>query len=57
MALADWLLSSQLDNENFLSLIRPDKSVSSTLGSLRACLHEGGGPQKGEVTRLGGVKK
>ena len=23
--------------------------------SLRACLHGGGGPQVGEVTRLGGV--
>ena len=23
---------------------------------LRACLHEGGGPQLGDVTRLGGVK-
>ena len=23
----------------------------------RACLHGGGGPQVGEVTRLGGVKK
>ena len=23
----------------------------------RACLHEGGGPQIGEVTPLGGVKK
>ena len=25
--------------------------------TLRACLHGGGGPQVGEVTRLGGVKK
>ena len=25
--------------------------------SLRACLHEGGGPQIGEVTRLGGVTR
>ena len=24
--------------------------------SIRACLHEGGGPQIGEVTPLGGVK-
>ena len=24
---------------------------------MRACLHGGGGPQVGEVTRLGGVKK
>ena len=24
---------------------------------LRACLHEGGGPQVGEVTRLGGVTR
>ena len=28
----------------------------TTIG-LRACLHEGGGPQIGEVTPLGGVKK
>ena len=25
--------------------------------NLRACLHGSGGPQVGEVTRLGGVKK
>ena len=25
--------------------------------SIRACLHEGGGPQVGEVTRLGGVTR
>ena len=25
--------------------------------TLMACLHGGGGPQVGEVTRLGGVKK
>ena len=31
-----------------------DKTVHSYL---RACLHEGGGPQEDEVTRLGGVKK
>ena len=24
---------------------------------IRACLHEGGGPQVGEVTRLGGVTR
>ena len=36
------------------------KSVQSkqSLGCLlRACLHGGGGPQVGEVTRLGEVKK
>ena len=27
------------------------------IGSLRACLHEGGGTQVGEVTRLGEVKQ
>ena len=27
------------------------------MATLRACLHGGGGPQVGEVTRLGGVKK
>ena len=25
--------------------------------NLRVCLHEGGGPQEGEVTRLGGVTR
>ena len=28
----------------------------NTFPGFRACLHEGGGPQAGEVTRLGGVK-
>ena len=31
--------------------------VSKMLRQLRACLHGGGGPQVGEVTCLGGVKK
>ena len=31
--------------------------VSKMLRQLRACLHGGGEPQVGEVTRLGGVKK
>ena len=30
---------------------------STTLVYLRACLHGGGGPQVGEVTRLGGVTR
>ena len=37
-----------------------DVEPSSSLGFfsyLRACLHGGGGPQVGEVTRLGEVKK
>ena len=25
--------------------------------TFRACLHDGGGPQEGEVTRLGGVAR
>ena len=31
------------------------KSTESVVYILRACLHEGGGPQVGELTRLGGV--
>ena len=32
------------------------RAKTDTCGrGLRACLHEGGGPQVGEVTRLGGV--
>ena len=31
--------------------------VHSSIAALRACLHGGGGPQVGEVTCLGGVKK
>ena len=30
---------------------------SLELNRLRACLHEGGGPQVGEVARLGGVTR
>ena len=32
-------------------------AAKGLLGSFRACLHGGGGPQVGEVTRLGGVKQ
>ena len=32
-------------------------SLPSPSSLLRACLHEGGGPQVGEVTRLGGVTR
>ena len=32
-------------------------SISCRKFRLRACLHGGGGPQVGEVTRLGEVKK
>ena len=31
--------------------------MAIVLGTFRACLHGGGGPQVGEVTRLGEVKK
>ena len=30
---------------------------SALIGTLRACLHGGGGPQVGEVTFLGGVTR
>ena len=33
------------------------KMISSVLLALGACLHGGGGPQVGEVTRLGGVTR
>ena len=36
-------------------LVRSD--LDFNLISLRACLHGGGGPQVGEVTRLGGVTR
>ena len=36
----------------------PEKNVvNSQTFYFRACLHEGGGPQIGEVTRLGGVTR
>ena len=31
--------------------------IQHSLPQVRACLHGGGGPQVGEVTRLGEVKK
>ena len=37
--------------------IVPYKPAHTPNGGVRACLHEGGGPQIGEVTRLGGVRK
>ena len=37
-------------------ILRPE-SFSLFLSHLRACLHGGGGPQVGEITRLGEVKK
>ena len=35
----------------------PYKPAHNPNSGVRACLHEGGGPQIGEVTRLGGVRK
>ena len=37
--------------------IVPYKPAHNPNSGVRACLHEGGGPQIGEVTRLGGVRK
>ena len=37
--------------------IVPYKPAHTPNSGVRACLHEGGGPQIGEVTRLGGVRK
>ena len=34
-----------------------DQVQNSPAKTLRACLHGGGGPQVGEVTRLGGVTR
>ena len=34
-----------------------DENGKKAKGFLRACLHGGGGPQVGEVTRLGGVTR
>ena len=36
---------------------QPQPHVHSKARLLRACLHGGGGPQVGEVTRLGGVTR
>ena len=43
----------------FLQMLSPEWRFLKTPFSctLRACLHGGGGPQVGEVTRLGEVKK
>ena len=38
---------------SFLLTITP---LSTNSSGIRACFHGGGGPQGGEVTRLGGVK-
>ena len=38
-------------------LLCKSDSNRSFVGAFRACLHGGGGPQVGEVTRLGEVKK
>ena len=45
------LSSTQIRHVNQLSL------QSRSRGELRACLHGGGGPQVGEVTRLAVVEK
>ena len=34
-----------------------DVSSTQRYATFRACLHEGGGPQVGEVTRLGGATR
>ena len=47
-ALIKWEISPVYWNRSF---------VQYWIGTLRACLHGGGGPQVGEVTRLGEVKK
>ena len=47
--------SSRIQKKKFrCSVLR---ELSQLRPSLRACLHGGGGPQVGEITRLGGVKK
>ena len=38
-----------------LRLLSPLLSGHQTLDTLRACLHGGGGPQVGDLTRLGEV--
>ena len=42
-------LNFHFKDEEFVVVLEKDK--------LRACLHGGGGPQVGEVTRLGGVTR
>ena len=45
---------------NFLHTDSPTNAGGAALyiaNNLRACLHGGGGPQVGEVTRLGGVTR
>ena len=39
------------------SISLPHSHVVTNQESVRACLHKGGGPQVGEVTRLGGVTR
>ena len=39
------------------SKILADLPSEQIFTEIRACLHEGGGPQVGEVTRLGGVTR
>ena len=41
----------------FICLCKTVYSVSISQTQIRSCLHEGGGPQIGEVTRLGWLKK
>ena len=42
---------------HFLSDILVAVALSDLKLPLRACLHDGGGPQVGEVTRVGGVTR
>ena len=52
-------LSCQEKVSRFSMLLIPRYGTSLAVShwKLRACLHGGGGPQVGEVTRLGEVKK
>ena len=43
--------------ELFSCLLKVDHVINSSKGPIRACLHGGGGPQVGEVTRLDGVTR
>ena len=46
--------------EHFITWVQPgllEGTIAFCNFCLRACLHGGGGPQVGEVTRLGGVTR
>ena len=53
-----WLITMALMLYNMqLYAVIQGKFTVALKNLLRACLHEGGGPQAGEVTRLGGVTR